>query len=422
MPLDSAGLGAEIRGMEGVHIVKQGIVGIALGCVLGLCGPVQVRGDDGPGAAGGCCNPVDPPFTCCGMIVKLFLFEQPTGEDTPTQLSPTAFGTVITEVSQMPQGSKVYLEAWAFTPTCSVEGIGTVEVDVDYDSSVLSTSVGQISLSTWWDNFSKGACPTSPAVCFPSGMPGRIEDVGGNLDLDLQILSALWARVWTIEFDVISPPSACNGFVASGNDPTQTICRGIKGSDTVPTFLSWAVPGGDVEIDGDGRPACLDNCPLIPNVNPTAGADCNGDGDTDDPGEEPGGQCDRDGDGVGDDGPNDEFGIPLYRGCDNCQNIVNPGQDDTDGDCPSPLAGANCGDVCEQEACCLPGDVCEDIAVWSCAQRGGTQLGADSLCGDMECADVPAVSQWGTIVMGLLLLTAGTIIFAARGRGAATEA
>lgn len=402
--------------------MKQRMVGIALGCVVGLCGTGQVRGDDDPGAAGSGCNPIDPPHTTCSLLVKLFLFEQPTGEINPTQQFPAGFGTIITELSQMPLGSKIYLEAWAFTPTCSVDGMGTVEVDVDYDSSVLSTSVAQISLSGLWDKLALGACPTTPSVCFPAGSPGRIEDVGGNLLLDLEVLNALWIRVWTIEFDVVQPPSACTPFLASENDPTQTICRGISAIDTVGEFRGWAVPGGDDDADGDGRPACLDNCPSIPNVNPAAGADCNGDGDTDDPGEEPGGQCDRDGDGIGDDGPDDKFGLPLYRGCDNCQDIVNPGQEDGDGDCPSPLAGANCGDVCEEEACCLPGDVCEEIAVWACAQRGGTRLGADSLCGDLECADVPTVSQWGTIIMGLLLLTAGTIIFAARRRGTANMA
>jgi len=72
--------------------------------------------------------------------------------------------------------------------------------------------------------------------------------------------------------------------------------------------------------------------------------------------------------------PNDTDGDGIHDNADNCCNIFNPGQEDSNNNCR--------GDACEKSV--LP--------------VGG----------------IPTVSQWGLIVMTLLLLTAATIIFARR--------
>lgn len=78
--------------------------------------------------------------------------------------------------------------------------------------------------------------------------------------------------------------------------------------------------------DGDGVAEPCDNCPGCSNAANTVATDCNNDGDTTDPGEAVGEQCDIDQDGVGDE-------------CDNCPTIANPDQDDLDND--------NRGDACD---------------------------------------------------------------------------
>lgn len=74
-------------------------------------------------------------------------------------------------------------------------------------------------------------------------------------------------------------------------------------------------------------------------------------------------------------------------------------------------------------ACCLPDGSCETMDRLCCDERGG-ELGSEDHClGDhngngiddaCDGAPVPTVSEWGLIIMTLLLLTAGTIISAQR--------
>lgn len=82
----------------------------------------------------------------------------------------------------------------------------------------------------------------------------------------------------------------------------------------------------DPDADGDGVPEAADNCPFGVNPANLVPTDCNGDGDTDDPGEGVFEQCEQDGDGVGD-------------ACDNCPATHNPDQADRDGD--------GVGDACD---------------------------------------------------------------------------
>jgi hypothetical protein len=116
--------------------------------------------------------------------------------------------------------------------------------------------------------------------------------------------------------------------------------------------------------DVDGVADAADNCPGIHNIAHLVPVDCNGDGDTTDPGEETGAQCDRDNDGVGDE-------------CDNCPDTPNPNQDDADGD--------GTGDACHETegACCgstIGDDSCERMTETLCSQAGGMYLGDGSDC------------------------------------------
>lgn len=69
----------------------------------------------------------------------------------------------------------------------------------------------------------------------------------------------------------------------------------------------------------------------------------------------------------------------------------------------------------EVDACCLPDDSCtQSFTREQCAAAGGTFYAAPATCADIAAkggcaADIPAVSEWGLIVLGLLVLAAGSI-------------
>ncbi|MCP4593024.1 MAG: IPTL-CTERM sorting domain-containing protein [bacterium] len=92
---------------------------------------------------------------------------------------------------------------------------------------------------------------------------------------------------------------------------------------------------------------------------------------------------------------------------DNCPDDYNPGQEDGDGD--------DIGDACEpgEGACELTGNLCVQTSESECDEMGGwyegdlTDCPEDSSCGTH--VPIPTVSEWGMIIMGLLLLTAATI-------------
>lgn len=68
-------------------------------------------------------------------------------------------------------------------------------------------------------------------------------------------------------------------------------------------------------------------------------------------------------------------------------------------------------------ACCLPGPTCtvEDSQV--CVSMGGIFQGGGTTCAEVVCAKpIPTVSEWGLMVMALLLLTTGTVILGRRRR------
>ncbi len=145
------------------------------------------------------------------------------------------------------------------------------------------------------------------------------------------------------------------------------------------------------DSDGDGVSDDLDNCPVNPNP----------------------GQEDGDGDGVG-------------NVCDNCGSTPNPGQEDADGD--------DFGDACDN---CPLDDMKTEPGQCGCGE--GPMCGFNVECnedadGVSDCIDacpfgewdpemdgiegcddaIPTMSQWGLVVMALLLLVAGKVYFGRR--------
>jgi len=96
-------------------------------------------------------------------------------------------------------------------------------------------------------------------------------------------------------------------------------------TEIIVKIVPHGVAGGVNDIDGDGVPDREDNCPNVPNSD-QADSDGNGDGDLCDPFDPNAGFIDFDNDGVVDQ-------------IDNCVAVFNPDQLDSDGD--------GVGDICD---------------------------------------------------------------------------
>ena len=166
-----------------------------------------------------------------------------------------------------------------------------------------------------------------------------------------------------------------------------TECLGDSDGDGVDDQCDICHGGDDnIDTDGDGLPDFCDPCPL--------------------------------------DNPNDSDGDAVCDSGDNCPYNANPDQLDCDGD--------GVGDVCDTEPDCQPNGVPDN-----CDIANGTSMDcnlndvpdecdiASGACIDFdgngvpdECQPelIPTVSEWGLIVMSLLLLTGSKIKF--RGRQA----
>lgn len=165
-----------------------------------------------------------------------------------------------------------------------------------------------------------------------------------------------------------------------------------------PVVLPAAFNLGDfvTDSDQDGVPDVIDNCPATSNAD----------------------QSDLDGDGLGD-------------VCDNCPGVSNPDQSDADGN--------GVGDACDG-TCCLQDGNCVRRGQETCFALGGRLAPPGTSCeGDAdgdgffgvcdrcpgvddavfapECTDaIPAASEWGLVVLTLLLLIGGKMLFGSRPR------
>jgi FG-GAP repeat len=89
-----------------------------------------------------------------------------------------------------------------------------------------------------------------------------------------------------------------------------------------------------------------------------------------------------------------------------------------------PVGGASCGAAytfaCVQDlsfACCIPDESCQIATEATCNSMGGAFHPGIAECGQADCESIaiPTMSEWGTAVMSLLLLAAGTTMFRKRG-------
>jgi hypothetical protein len=168
-------------------------------------------------------------------------------------------------------------------------------------------------------------------------------------------------------------PDLANGPTAGPNDQRDTdgdglgnACDGdddgdrvVDASDNCPLAPNPTQVATDG--DSDGIPDACDACPTTPGALHAVRTDCNGDGDTSDPGEGVGEQCDQDFDRTGDPCDADEDGDGLADATDNCPDVSNPVHlvptdcnDDGDRSDPGEAVGAQCdrdgdgvGDACD---------------------------------------------------------------------------
>ncbi|MEE8465979.1 MAG: IPTL-CTERM sorting domain-containing protein, partial [Dehalococcoidia bacterium] len=69
-----------------------------------------------------------------------------------------------------------------------------------------------------------------------------------------------------------------------------------------------------------------------------------------------------------------------------------------------------------EEACCLPDGNCDLADPLCCADMGGVSQGAGTTCDEPGLCSptIPAVSEWGVVVMVLLVLAAGIVVISKR--------
>jgi hypothetical protein len=183
----------------------------------------------------------------------------------------------------------------------------------------------------------------------------------------------------------------------------------------------------DADPDGDGFFFECDNCPDVSNPDQ---ADCDGDGigdDCDGPGDD-----DSDGDGCCDEEDlcdEDSTGLPDPGKCDPGQCGCNNDDIDSDGDCTAdpPIPGCaghcmDCVDECNNDPyACVLDDFCgcpltpydwDGDGVPNCEDQC---QGIDDAIFAPDCIGViPTVSEWGLMILALLLLVAGKVYFGRR--------
>jgi hypothetical protein len=187
----------------------------------------------------------------------------------------------------------------------------------------------------------------------------------------------------------------------------------------------------DADPDSDGVYLDCDNCP--DDSNPSQ-ADCDGDGvgdDCDDPGDD-----DSDGDGCCDEEDlcdEDSTGQADPAKCDPGQCGCNENDIDSDGDCDGPLAECaghcmDCVDECNNDPdACVLDDFCGCPAYpldWDgdgvpncedqCPGIDDTIFGPGTGRATSCVGAIPTVSEWGLMILALLLLVAGKVYFGRR--------
>lgn len=128
-------------------------------------------------------------------VAPLFLLEPSTVQET-TELDSVGVG--ITEPSALVPGETVYLEVWF--QARGPNGIASAVMNVNYETNLLDTTVEQVQVSLQWTDLRAPVRVVDDAL-------GLITDVGGASVVGYG-LAPNWAKLATIEFDVIETPGA----------------------------------------------------------------------------------------------------------------------------------------------------------------------------------------------------------------------
>lgn len=180
--------------------------------------------------------------------------------------------------------------------------------------------------------------------------------------------------------DADSHGDACDNCPADDNEDQANADGDIHG-DVCDNCVN-AANDGQENSDADSLGDACDNCDLVSNED----------------------QADGDGDGVGD-------------VCDNCPAAFNPGQGDNDGD-----GAGNACDGCPDDPNKLEPGIC-GCGVSDTDDADGDGVpdcidqcpGVDDAVFAPECVgQIPTVSEWGLVILALLLLVAGKVYFGRR--------
>ncbi len=125
------------------------------------------------------------------VIVAPLLLKEPSTEETTTELR--SMGVNLAEPGELISGDTLYLEIWF--QTLGPNGIASAVLDISYETALLDTSVEQITVASLWMDLFADLRVVDDAA-------GFITDVGG-LSVVGQGLEPSWAKLATIEFDVI---------------------------------------------------------------------------------------------------------------------------------------------------------------------------------------------------------------------------
>lgn len=223
---------------------------MAFGCVWGVlvaCQVIVVKASDNTGGLG----------STPRVTVTLLLLNSPSSVQATNDLA--LLGSPISDPAQLSVGGKAYLEAWCQTP--GPNGISTAVVDVTYDTASFDTSLAQVSLASQWYTLAFDVSVDDQL--------GRVDDFGGNnLSVVLGVAPS-WAKIGTVEFDVVTAPtvrvSFCSEF--AGVHLTFAI-RGEGGVDPVDVQYGCFALGCQQDADCEEGFVCdLDNvqcvCPIL---------------------------------------------------------------------------------------------------------------------------------------------------------------
>lgn len=257
------------------------------------------------------------------------------------------------------------------------------------------------------------------------GEPGLDDDMGGDAvfaaeacDPGTGLPNGVWGLSWFggdplgdfSPWQVCTVPAGgCCFDIGGCEDMTEEACAAAGGTYAGDNTMDD--PIGCDDPDADGFFNTCDNCPDVAN---DGQEDCNDDGEGDaceaDPAEQ-----DADGDGTcnGVDGcPNDPLKIaPGQCGC---------GNPDTDSDLDG---AADCVDECDDNPLWQeePPCGCDSTSYDNLDDDGDGFPNCDDTCAGVDDAvfgpcdePIPTVSEWGLVVLALLLLAAGKVYFGRR--------